>query len=169
MLRKKAYSRRSPHEFGIEQARDPALVRAILDSTGLCTEGLDWPSACYLAAYQGDVPIGTVGIEARVDAALMRSLAVLEPMRHRGIGEALVKAARVAAHTRGARSLYTLASGQHLAWFTRFGFAPVPIATLKHALTGTFLVDYLRANQSDRLEQLTAMAVDITNDGVIER
>jgi N-acetylglutamate synthase-like GNAT family acetyltransferase len=169
MMHKKAYPRRAPDEIGIEQTRDLEPVRSLLEAAGLGTEGLDWPSACYLMAYQGDSPIGTVGIEARVDAALLRSLAVTEPMRRQGTGEALVKAARVAAHTRGARTLYALAPPALGAWCGRLGFAPAPMTTLIAALAGTFLVDNLRERHSDRLEELVAMAADIANDGVIQR
>lgn len=169
MIHKKVRARREPDEIGIEQTHDVSPVRSILVQAGLGTEGLDWPSACYLIAYQGEMPIGTVGIEARVDAALMRSLAVAEPMRRRGIGAALAKAARVAAHTRGARSLYTLASGEYVHWFSRIGFAPVPLASLLRALAGTFLIDYLRTHHPDTLEGCTALMADIADDGVIRR
>src|SRR5271170_6992416 len=137
MMHKKAYPRRAPDEFGIEQTRDLEPVRSILLGAGLSAEGIDWPSACYLLAYHGAQPIGTVGIESRIDAAMLRSLAVSEPMRRRGIGEALVIAARVAAHTRGARTLYTLAPEPYAEWFTGLGFAPVPMADLTRALAGT--------------------------------
>jgi N-acetylglutamate synthase-like GNAT family acetyltransferase len=169
MIHKKAYQRRGPDEFGIEQTRDLKPVRLILEASGLGTEGIDWPAACYLLAYQGDAAVGTVAIESRIDAAMLRSLAVSEPMRRRGIGEALVMAARVAAHTRGARTLYTLAPEPRMPWFSRLGFAPIPMTDLTRALAGTFIVDYLRARHPDRIEQMAAMAVDIAHDGVIER
>jgi N-acetylglutamate synthase-like GNAT family acetyltransferase len=169
MMHKKAYPRRAPDELGIEQTRDLTPVRSLLEAAGLGAEGLDWPSACYLVAYKGNSPVGSVGIEARVDAALLRSLAVIEPMRRRGVGEALVRAARVAAHTRGARTLYTLASAPRAAWFVRLGFAPVPLTALTRALAGTFLIDYWRGHHPRRLEELVALAADIANDGVIQR
>ena len=169
MIHRKAYQRRTPGELRVEQTRDLAPVRVILEALGLITKGLEWPAACYLLAYQGDTPIGAAGIEPRVDAALMRSLAVAEPMRRRGAGEALVKAARVSAHTRGARTLYTLTPAPYLRWFTRLSFAPVPLDQLRQALAGTFLIDYLSAHQPEELSALTALAVDISNDGVIVR
>jgi GNAT superfamily N-acetyltransferase len=169
MIRKKAYQRRAPNEFGIEQTRDLARVRAILEAVGLSIEGLDWPGACYLLAYRGDTPIGTIGIEPRVDAALLRSLAVAEPLRQHGVGEALVKAARVAAHTRGARTLYTLTPRLYLGWFTRLGFASVALDRLQESLRGTFLISHLSANQSVGLNELIPLAIDIASDGVIER
>lgn len=169
MIHKKAYQRRAPGEFGIEQTRDLAPVRAILEAAELNVEGLEWPAACYLLAYQGETPIGVVGIEPRVDAALLRSLAVAEPMRRHGIGEALVKAARVAAHTRGARTLYTLTRVSRYGWFTRLGFATVPLDQLQRALDGTFLIGYWIAHQAVALNELIPLGIDIASDGVIER
>jgi N-acetylglutamate synthase-like GNAT family acetyltransferase len=169
MIHKKAYQRRAPGEFGIEQTHDLAPVRAILEAAELSVEGLEWPAGCYLLAYQSDTPIGTAGIEPRVDAALLRSVAVAEPMRLRGAGAALVKAARVAAHTRGARTLYALTRASHRRWFTRLGFAPVPLNQLQRALAGTFLIDYLSVHQPAILNELSCLAIDIASDGVIER
>jgi N-acetylglutamate synthase-like GNAT family acetyltransferase len=169
MIHKKAYQRRAPGEIGIEQTRDVEPVRAILQALGLAVEGLEWSAACYLLAYQGDSPIGVVGIEPRIDAALLRSLAVVEPMRRRGVGTALVKAARIAAHTRGARTLYTLARSLHFAWFKLQGFKPVQLEEVKRALAGTFLIDHLSIHQPGTLDEMSALAVDISNDGVIER
>jgi N-acetylglutamate synthase-like GNAT family acetyltransferase len=169
MIHKKARQRRAPGEFGIEQTRDLAPVRAILEAAGLSIEGIEWSAACYLLAYQGDTPIGTAGIEPHVDAALLRSVAVAEPRRRRGVGEALVKAARVAAHTRGARTLYTLTPRSNLGWITRLGFAPVTLVQLQGALAGTFLVDYLSGHRTAALNELIPLAIDIAADGVIER
>jgi N-acetylglutamate synthase-like GNAT family acetyltransferase len=169
MIRKKAYQLRAPGEIGIEQTRDLASVRSILEAAGMDTEGLEWPAAFYLLAYLSDTPIGTVGIEPRVDAALLRSLAVAYPMRRQGVGEALVKAARIAAHTRGARTLYTLAPAPHLGRFTRLGFAAVPLEQLMHVLAGTFLINYLSVHQPAALDETIALAIDIAGDGVIKR
>ncbi|MGA2409541.1 MAG: GNAT family N-acetyltransferase [Candidatus Binataceae bacterium] len=168
MIHKKVHRRRAPDEIGVEQAHDLAQVTAILDALGMSTEGLTWAPACYLLAYIGDVPIGTAGIEPRVDAAMLRSVGVIELMRRRGTGSRLVEAARVAAHTRGARTLYTLAPPPLASWFERLGFAPVAQDALMRALAGTFLADRLKA-RSDALNGLIGLAVDIANDGVIER
>src|SRR5271166_3183476 len=88
----------------IEQTRDLEVVRAMLSGAGMITEGLEWPAVCYLVAYFGTEPVGVVGIEPSLDAALIRSLYVADAMRGRGIGAGLIAAARKAAHTRGARS-----------------------------------------------------------------
>lgn len=132
-------------------------------------EGVESPGGCYLIAYIGDEVAGVVGIEARVDAALIRSLLVIEHMRRRGIGAALISAARTAAHTRGARSLYALAPRDDSAhYLERFGFAPAPWQEMLEALTGTFMADYLRRHP-DALARIRTLSVDLSQDGVILR
>ena len=168
MIHKKINRRREPDTIGVEQARDRAPVSATLEALGLSTEGVTWAPACYLLAYSGDTPIGTAGIEPRVDAALLRSVAVIEPLRRRGIGSKLVEAARLAAHTRGVRTLYTLAPPSLSGWFEWLSFAPVPRDALMRALAGTFLADQLKTRPAE-LNELIGLAVDIANDGVIER
>ena len=131
--------------------------------------GVQAPGGCYLFAYVGDDIAGVIGIEACVDAALLRSLMVANPMRRRGIGGALVAAARTAGHTRGARTLYALAPDPDAVhYLARFGFTQVPPADLIAALTGTFLVDHLR-ERPEELARHRTMSLDISNDGVILR
>jgi N-acetylglutamate synthase-like GNAT family acetyltransferase len=168
VIHKKVHQRREPNEIGVEQAHDRLQVKGILGALGMSTEGVAWPPACYLMAYKGDTPIGAAGIEPLVDAALLRSVAVIEPMRRRGTGSRLVEAARIAAHTRGARTLYTLAPSSLAGWFERLGFAPVPRDDLMRVLAGTFLAGHLRTRPSE-LNELAGLAVDIANDGVVER
>ncbi len=102
-----------------------------------------------------------------MDAAVIRSLAVAEAMRRRGIGAALVNAARKAAHTRGARRLYALGRrGEE--YLFRFGFERVAAAEMIDDLAGTFTADYLRAHP-DELLLIDPLRLDISRDGVIER
>jgi len=110
---------------------------------------------------------GVVGVETIVDAAVIRSLAVVEPMRRRGIGAALVNAARKAAHTRGARRLYALGRrGED--YLLRFGFERIASTEMIDDLAGTFTVDFLRAHPGE-LERMDPLRLDISRDGVIER
>ncbi len=151
----------------IEQTRDLGIVRAMLSDAGLSTEGLEWPPACYLVAYFGSAAVGVVGIEPSLDTALIRSLHVAEAMRQRGIGSELIAAARKAAHTRGARSLY-LFSTDAGGFFKRFGFAEVPVSQLVAALGVAPQVKYYRARPED-LAREVAWYLDISQDGVILR
>ena len=159
--------RRKAGELSIEQTRDLARVRAMLTDAGLMTDGVDWPAACYLLGYLGDDPVGVIGVEPRLDRALIRSLYVTPAMRKRGVGAALVAAARKAAHTRGARALY-LFSTDAGAFFQRFGFAEAPVAAVVQALRGVPQVDYYLA-RPDEFAREAAYHLDISEDGVIRR
>lgn len=119
-------------------------------------------------AYFGAEPAGVVGVETKIDVALMRSLAVAEPMRGRGVGAALVAAARAAAHTRGAHRLYALGRDDAYNYLARFGFAPVALSELLNALAGTFMADYVRTHPGEFSDH-RALCLDISRDGVIER
>jgi len=154
-------------ELVIEQTRDLALVREMLTRAGTMTDGIEWPAACYLVAYLGDEAAGVIGVESKIDAALIRSLYVNESMRRRGIGGALVAAARKAAHTRGARHLY-LFSTEAGGFFERHGFTTVAVAEVIAAIPGVPQVDYYR-ERPDELAREVAYHLDISGDGVIER
>jgi len=144
-----------------------ALLAEAGEAAGIIAGGLDAPGACWIAASTGDAIAGVVGVETIVDAAVIRSLAVAEAMRRRGIGAALVNAARKAAHTRGARRLYALARrGDE--YLLRFGFARVAAAELIDDLAGTFTTEYLRSHP-ERLLRIDPLRLDISRDGVIER
>jgi GNAT superfamily N-acetyltransferase len=154
-------------ELVIEQTRDAARIKAMLEHAGMIAHGTDWPPACYIGAFIGDEMVGLIGIEPRLDAALIRSLYVAEPMRKRGIGAQLLAAARKAAHTRGARHLY-LFSTDAGDFFRRFGFEQTPVAALVDALAGAPQVEYYRA-RPDELARQVAFHLDISEDGVIRR
>ena len=160
--------RRVEGELVVEQTRDLDGVAAMLTAAGMTTEGITWPAGCYLVAYLGHESIGVVGIETKLDAALMRSLLVIEPMRRRGVGKALVEAARAAAHTRGARRLYCFTGGAANDYLKRFGFEPASIGEVQTVLAGTFMVDNLRT-QPDKASQCRALCLDISHDGVVIR
>ena len=162
-----ALRKHRPGELVIEQTRDLDQVREMIESAGMMTEGIEWPAACYILVYNGDEAIGVVGVEAKIDAALIRSLYVKPAMRQRGIGAALLAAARKAAHTRGARHLY-LFSTDAGSFFERQGFARAEVATVIAALRGVPQVEHYRA-RPDELAREVAYHLDISGDGVIER
>lgn len=159
--------KRQEGKLTIEQTRDFARVRAMLSAAGMMSGGVEWPPACYLFAYLGNEPVGVAGIEPKLDAALIRSLYVADAMRGRGIGAGLFAAARKAAHTRGARSLYLFSTGAG-DFFKRFGFVEVPAAQLVSALGGTPQVEYYKA-RPEELAREVAWYLDISRDGVIVR
>ena len=108
-----------------------------------------------------------IGVESKIDAALIRSLYVNESARRRGIGGALIAAARKAAHTRGARHLYlfrTDAGG----FFSRLGFEPADIGRVMSTLAGVPQVEHYRTHPEE-FTCATAYHLDISDDGVIDR
>lgn len=154
-------------ELVIEQTRDLTIVREMIVGAGMMTDGIEWPAACYLLAYHGDKAVGVVGVEAKLDAALIRSVYVKESMRRRGIGAALVTAARKAAHTRGARHLYLLTkvAGDY---FARFGFEPVDVSLVMSKMAGAPQIERYRAHPAECACE-AGFHLDISSDGVIER
>jgi N-acetylglutamate synthase-like GNAT family acetyltransferase len=154
-------------ELVIEQSRDLARVRAMLEEAAMLADGVEVASSCYLLAFFGDEPVGVIGVEPRLDAALIRSLYVVEHMRSRGIGAAMVAAARKAAHTRGARHLY-LFSAAAGAFFQRQGFEQIPVERTMLAMRGAPLAEYYRAHPAELAREVT-WYLDISRDGVIER
>jgi N-acetylglutamate synthase-like GNAT family acetyltransferase len=166
-----ARRRRAAGELYIAQTADLAAAGAVLadagEAAGIIPGGLDAPGACWIAASIGNAISGVVGVETIVDAAVIRSLAVAEAMRRRGIGAALVNAARKAAHTRGARRLYALGRrGED--YLLRFGFERIAGTEMIDDLAGTFTADYLRAHPGE-LARMDPLRLDISRDGVIER
>ena len=154
-------------ELVIEQTRDLGLVRGMLERGGMMTEGIEWPAACYIVAYVGDEAVGVIGVEPKIDAALIRSLCVNEAMRRRGIGSALVAAARKAAHTRGARHLYLFGRDAR-GFFSRLGFEQAQTADILTALAGAPMVEFYRT-RPEELAREAAYHLDISGDGLIER
>jgi N-acetylglutamate synthase-like GNAT family acetyltransferase len=166
-----ARRRRAPGELYVAQTADLAAAVAILadagEAAGIITGGLDAPGACWIAASIGNAISGVVGVETIVDAAVIRSLAVAEAMRRRGIGAALVNGARKAAHTRGAQRLYALGRrGED--YLLRFGFERIAGTEMIDDLADTFTADYLRAHPGE-LARMDPLRLDISRDGVIER
>ena len=164
-----AFRKHRPGEIVVEQTRDLAQVRKLLEQGAMITEGIEWPAACYLLAFDGDDAVGVVGVEPMLDAALIRSLYVMPSHRRRAIGEHLVAAARKAAHTRGSRQLYLFSySPQPGRFFQRLGFEAIDTAELVSALKGCPQVDYYTGHPAE-LAQEVAYRLDISRDGIVER
>jgi N-acetylglutamate synthase-like GNAT family acetyltransferase len=162
-IRAKKIRRRRPGEIMVEQSRDPATAAALLQTAGMST-GEPAP-ACLLIAYVGDDAAGIAGVETAVDAALIGPLFVTEAMRGRGIGAELLRAARVAAHTRGARTLYKIGAPEAGGYLVLFGFAPIEIGAAAEVLEGIARAQRLRESASE----VQAWRLDISMDGIIER
>jgi N-acetylglutamate synthase-like GNAT family acetyltransferase len=152
-------------EIVVEQTRDLAQVAAVVESCGSNLERVT-PAGCYLIAYSGAEAVGVVGVETVVHAGLISLMMVIERMRRRGIGAALLAAARKAAHTRGARQLFAMAPDS--TYLPRFGFAPIAMTDLTDAMGEKAPPDLLRRAPGESAEWM-AFSLDISQDGVILR
>jgi len=160
-----ALRRRKAGEYSIEQTRDLAMVRAMLGDYKVASAAIEWPQACWIAGYFGDDPVGVVGLEPWLDAALINSVVAVDNMRRRGVGTMLVNAARKAAHTRGARSLYVITPIDS-DYMRRFGFSEMLIDELIEALGA---IPSVAAIRTGAMPSQRAWFLDISRDGVIER
>jgi amino-acid N-acetyltransferase len=113
-----------------------ALVR-LLDDAGLPHADLA-PAhlAHFLVLREGDAITGVVGMEARGDAGLLRSLAVAADRRGGGAATRLVDALEARARAAGIRALYLLTTTAET-FFARRGYAPADRATVPDAILAT--------------------------------
>jgi N-acetylglutamate synthase-like GNAT family acetyltransferase len=150
--------------LSIEQSHDAIVIAAFLDQAKTAAPVNSTGDQCFLIAYWGNDPVGIAGVETEVDTALMCPLFVVESMRRRGVGAGLVQAARVAAHTRGARMLYTMVSTSLTSYFKRLGFTS--------ANSDELFKTFSRASQPNSSGNTTicdTVCLDISRDGLIER
>lgn len=88
---------------------DRSYISELLDRAGLPISDLDdHPIDAFTVALAGDAIVGCVGAERHDEALLLRSLAVGEAFRGRGIGAALVRAVENHAADGGAMAIYLL-------------------------------------------------------------
>ncbi|MBI3958926.1 MAG: GNAT family N-acetyltransferase [Chloroflexi bacterium] len=100
-----------------------ALYR-LLQASGLPLDGLNEHLSTALVAKEGTQIVGSAALEVYSGSALLRSVAVAEPVRGTGLGRQLVEAAIGMAHQQQVQRLYLLTETA-AEWFPRFGFAPV--------------------------------------------
>ncbi len=100
-------------------AVEDLLRRSDLDPDGL-GEGL---GAVVVARIGGKV-VGSAGLEIYDKAALLRSVAVDEPLRGQGLGQRLTEAALDMAREAGVHSVYLL-TRTAIDFFPRFGFEAI--------------------------------------------
>ena len=164
-----AFRKKSEGLLTIEQTRDLQAVRRLLAEGGLSDVGVDSPASCYVMAYHGRAPIGVVGVEAKVTAALICSVFINHQFRDHPVAADLFAAARKAAHSRGACELYGLGfRSEENDFFKRLGFEEVRLADLLCRLDGVPQIEYCKSHPEE-LERGVAYRLDISRDGVIER
>ena len=110
--------------IGLMRDGEIDAVHALLSSSSLPVEGLDGHLETVLVARRGDRLLGIVALELYADGALLRSLAVAESERGRGLGVDLTHAVIELARSRGVRTLFLLTETA-MEFFPRFGFTNV--------------------------------------------
>ena len=112
------------------RAADLDGVLALLSSASLPLDGVRdaFGEGWVIAAHEGRV-IAVVGMELHGEYGLLRSVAIDESWRGRGLGQALVRDRIGWARGRGLRALYLLTETAPV-WFARFGFEAVDRADL---------------------------------------
>jgi len=103
-------------------AGDLGEVVALLEACNLPPAGIEahFPAAFLVARGEDGGLVGAAGVELYGDAGLLRSVAVAEAARGRGLGERLARAAMELAAGRGVRDLNLLTTGAD-GYFPRLG------------------------------------------------
>lgn len=104
---------------------DLAAVHALLEASALPRAGVEGSLDGFFVGEADGELVGVVGLEACCDRyALLRSTAVAETWRSRGLGRRLVERALAEAEARGYQALYLLTTtAEH--YFPSFGFAKI--------------------------------------------
>ena len=116
---------------------DVASITRLLNSAKLPTIGVGGERLRFIVAEAGGALVGVVGTEQCGDRyALLRSAAVTEGFRGRGIGRLLVERAIGEARASGIEALYLLTTtAEH--YFPTFGFSNVERIVVPEAVKAT--------------------------------
>jgi amino-acid N-acetyltransferase len=110
----------------IDTARSDDLgpILELLTRNGLPLDGLSDHLPTTLVAREDGQVVGSAALEIYPDGALLRSVAVSPSLQHRGLGQALTRAALALAHEHRVAAVYLLTTTAD-AFFPRFGFVRV--------------------------------------------
>jgi len=103
---------------------DLAAVEQLLTASSLPLDGVREALPTYIVAEAGGVIVGVAGLELCGEHALLRSVAVADGWRSRGVGRALVTRIIADAEARGLHALYLLTTTAER-YFPSFGFRPI--------------------------------------------
>ncbi len=125
-----------PVEIRKANASDLDSISLLLASEHLPLAGVPGNIENFHVAEVADTIVGSVGIELYGDYALLRSVAVSQALKGRGIGRRLVTEAMDDAKSRGVRALYLLTTTAE-SYFPAFGFEKVERSTFPSELNGS--------------------------------
>jgi amino-acid N-acetyltransferase len=108
---------------------DLSAVESLLEAAKLPRAGLAEHFPNFLVAVTADGIVGVVGLELHPPFGLLRSLAVSDAQRGRGLGSLLVARAVARARLKELRAIYLLTTTADR-WFPRHGFRPIARAAL---------------------------------------
>jgi amino-acid N-acetyltransferase len=122
----------------IRQARssDERAIRALLEKADLPFKDVEIGRQTFLVVTRRGRIVGTVGVEAYGACGLLRSLAVKEELRGRGLGGELTGEMIEKARSLGVRELYLLTMTA-APFFLKHGFEKTERAKAPAALQGT--------------------------------
>jgi amino-acid N-acetyltransferase len=103
---------------------DLPIIEHLLTASGLPLDGVREALPSFVVAESAGELVGVAGLEPCRDNALLRSVAVAESWRSRGVGRALVERVVAEAESRGIHALYLLTTTAEK-YFPSFGFSAV--------------------------------------------
>ena len=103
---------------------DLPAVERLLAASKLPLDGVREALPTFVVAQSGDDIVGVAGLEVCCDNALLRSVAVADAWRSRGLGRALVTRVIADAESRGLDALYLLTTTAER-YFPSFGFRQI--------------------------------------------
>ena len=103
---------------------DLAAIERLLTASKLPLDGVGEALPSFIVAESGTELVGVAGLEPCRENALLRSVAVAEEWRSRGLGRALVERVIAEAESRGIHALYLLTTTAER-YFPSFGFRAV--------------------------------------------
>jgi amino-acid N-acetyltransferase len=90
----------------------------------------------FIVAESDGSMVGSIGLERYGDCALLRSAAVAENYRGKGVGHKLVDALLARAESDGVKTMYLLTTTAD-AWFPEFGFATIDRSWVPEEVTAS--------------------------------
>jgi amino-acid N-acetyltransferase len=143
--------------YAFADRSDLAQIKQLLTVCGLPSEDIDRHLDHFIVGKDGNELAGVIGLEPLGETGLLRSLAVAEPQRGKGVGKALYSRLLGYAHMKGIKSLYllTLTAKEY---FLKLGFAPIERGTVPEDVRTTLEF------QSLCPETAVCMAKNLRND-----
>ena len=138
MMSSEAMQTSSAPQVRRAEPADLSGVHELLTANKLPLDGVASALDCFVVAEHDERIVGVAGIEhcGAGEYALLRSVAVDDAWKGRGLGRALVMRAIGDAEARGAKALYLLTTTAE-SYFPSFGFKPAPRSAVPDAVAQT--------------------------------